>query len=79
MFRRLSPLAYSIDKSCEIDGLCRSSKYNAINPDPAKRRGLPYLPSFTVGKRRLILAADHKAWLETLKAASTNAAYRAGL
>ena len=31
---------------------------------------MPFLPSFKAGRRRLILASDHLAWLEKLRAAS---------
>jgi hypothetical protein len=64
------PLAYGIIESCRRDGTGRSTKYKAINPDPQKRDGLPFLPSFNVGRRRLILAADHQEWLEKLRNAS---------
>lgn len=67
---RAEPLAYDIPESCYRDGIGRSTKYKAINPDPDKRDGLPFLPSFTVGRRRLLLAADHREWLEKLRAAS---------
>jgi hypothetical protein len=50
--------------------LLRSTKYLAINPDPKKRAGLPFLTTFTAGRRRLMMAADHKAWLEKLKAST---------
>jgi hypothetical protein len=66
-------LAYDIATSCLKDKLCRSTKYRAISPDPEKRDGLPFLPSFTVGRRRLILESDHRAWLEQLRAASLSA------
>jgi hypothetical protein len=64
------PLAYGIIESCRLDGTGRSTKYKAINPDPQKRDGLPFLPSFNVGRRRLILAVDHQEWLEKLRNAS---------
>jgi hypothetical protein len=67
------PLAYDILESCRRDGIGRSTKYKVINPDPNKRQGLPLLKSFKVGKRRLILASDHRAWLETLAAQSGDA------
>ena len=59
------PLSYSIDRSCEIDGICRSMKYRALNPDPEHRRGLPFLRTFMVGRKRLLMADDHRAWLES--------------
>jgi hypothetical protein len=66
-------LAYDIATSCRLDGLCRSTKYKAINPDPDKREGLPFLKTFKAGKRRLMLPADHRAWLEELAAQSGGA------
>lgn len=50
-------------------GVCRSLIYKAINKDPAKRAGLPFLPSFKVGRRRLIRLARRRAWLSELEAA----------
>jgi hypothetical protein len=67
------PLSYSIDRSCEIDGICRSMKYRALNPDPEHRRGLPFLRTFMVGRKRLLMADDHRAWLEELRVASGEA------
>ena len=72
-YSKTERLAYDILESCRRDGICRSSKYQAISPDSKKRGGLPFLPSFTVGRRRLIMADDHRQWLETLRAASLNA------
>ena len=63
----VEPLAYDVPESCRRDGTGRSTKYKALNPNPAKRGGLPLLPSFTAGRRRLILAADHREWLQKLK------------
>jgi hypothetical protein len=71
---QIEPLSYDIAESCRVDDICRSLKYRAIDPDPAKRGGLPYLPTFKVGRRRLMMAADHRAWLEALRTASTSAA-----
>jgi hypothetical protein len=70
------PLAYDIPESCRLDHTGRSTKYKAISPDPAKRAGLPFLPSFTIGRRRLILAADHREWLDKLRAASLGAEHK---
>jgi hypothetical protein len=67
-------IAYGILESCRRDGTGRSTKYKAINPDPRKRDGLPFLPSFTIGRRRLILAVDHQKWLEQLRKSSLEAA-----
>ena len=67
-------IAYSILESCRRDGTGRSTKYKAINPDPRKRDGLPFLPSFTIGRRRLILAVDHQKWLDQLREGSLEAA-----
>lgn len=65
---RADALSYDVVESCLRDGICRTLKYRAVNPDATKRGGLPFFPSFTVGRRRLILATDHRAWLEELKA-----------
>ena len=43
---QLEPLAYDIPTSGHRDGIGRSTKYKAINPDPDKREGLPFLKSF---------------------------------
>jgi hypothetical protein len=67
---RPEPLAYDVLESCRLDGTGRSTKYKAINPDPRVRGEIPFLPSFTCGRRRLILAADHLEWLKQLRAAS---------
>jgi hypothetical protein len=67
---RLEPLAYDIAMSCRLDGLCRSTKYKAINPDPEKREGLPFLKTFKAGTRRLMLSVDHRAWLAELASQS---------
>ena len=64
------PLAYSLKESCAKDGLGISSKYKAIQTDPAKRGGWPFLPTVKAGRRRLVLASDHQAWLEKLRATS---------
>ena len=63
-------LAYDIQDHCRATHTGRSTTYKALNPDPAKRDGLPYLPSFHVGRRRLILVEDSLKWLAKLKAAS---------
>jgi hypothetical protein len=64
------PLAYDIAMSCQLDQICRTKKYQAINPDPSKRRGLPFLRTFKVGSKRLMTASDHREWLAELQAAS---------
>jgi hypothetical protein len=67
---RPEPLAYDIVESCRLDTISRATKYKAMHEDPAKRGGLPHLPSFTVGRKRLLWAADHREWLQKLRAAS---------
>jgi hypothetical protein len=61
--------AESPAEAAQRSNLGRSTIYKAINPDPAKRDGLPFLRSFKVGRRRLILTATRRAWLAELEAA----------
>jgi hypothetical protein len=59
--------AESVDETAHKVGLGRSIIYRALNPDPAKRDGLPFLPSLKAGKRRLIRVAARRAWLKQLE------------
>jgi hypothetical protein len=61
--------AHSVEETAHHSGVGRSTIYKAINPDPAKRDGLPFLASFTVGRRRLIRTSTRQAWLAALEAA----------
>jgi hypothetical protein len=63
-------LAHDVPSHCQITNTGRSTAYKAMNSDAGKRDGLPFLPSFTVGKRRLILVEDSREWLAKLRAAS---------
>lgn len=45
----------------------RSLIYKAINPDPARRDGLPFLPSFKIGRCRRIRTETRRAWLKQLE------------
>jgi hypothetical protein len=67
---QVQPLAYDIMGHCRATSTGRSTAYKAMNPNPDKRHGLPFLASFTVGKRRLILVEDSREWLAELRAAS---------
>jgi hypothetical protein len=69
-------LAYDIVGHCRATSTGRSTAYKAMNFDAEKRGGLPFLPSFTVGKRRLILVEDSREWLAKLKTASITEADR---
>ena len=57
----------SVEEAAHASGVGRSIIYRAINPDPAKRGGLPFLPSVKVGKRRIILRPTRRAWLRQLE------------
>jgi hypothetical protein len=59
--------AESVDEAAHNSNLGRSILYRALNPDPDKRDGLPFLPSLKVGKRRLILRETRRAWLRQLE------------
>jgi hypothetical protein len=59
--------AESVEETAHKVGLGRSIIYRALNPDPAKRDGLPFLPSLKAGKRRLIRVAARRAWLNELE------------
>jgi hypothetical protein len=59
--------AESVEDTAHKAGVGRSIIYRALNPDPAKRGGLPFLPSLKVRKRRLIRAEARRAWLRQLE------------
>jgi len=59
--------AESIEETARACGLGRTIIYQAINPDPAKRGGLPFLPSLKARKRRLVLVEVRRAWLRKLQ------------
>ncbi len=61
--------AVSVDDAARISGFCRSFLYPALNPDPAKRKGLPYLPSLKVRKARRIRLSTLRQWLANLERA----------
>lgn len=60
--------AYSVPAAQKFAGIGRNGLYLAMNPDPEKRGGLPFLPSFRVGGRRLIRGRALVAWLDELEA-----------
>jgi hypothetical protein len=62
--------AESPDQAAAACGLCRSMIYQAMNPDPAKRKGLPFLPSFKIGVSRRIRTETRRKWLADLEAAA---------
>lgn len=57
----------SVEQAAHASGISRSFIYRALSPDPAKRRGIPFLPSVKVGKRRIILRPTRRAWLRKLE------------
>lgn len=59
--------AESVEDTARKAGVGRSIIYRALNPDPMKRDGLPYLPSLKVGKRRLIRSEARRTWLKRLE------------
>jgi hypothetical protein len=59
--------AESVEETARATGLGRTTIYKAINPDPAKRDGLPFLPSVKVRNRRLIRTEVRRAWLQKLE------------
>jgi hypothetical protein len=62
----------SPDVTAHLCGVCRTIIYRAINPDPAKRGGLPFLPSLKIGGARRIRREARLKWLADLETA-TNA------
>ena len=58
-----APLTVTVSEAVRLSSICRTNLYAAMSPDPAKRRGLPHLPSFAFGRRRLIRFKALKAWL----------------
>jgi hypothetical protein len=63
----IEPDAESVEATARAIGLCRTVLYQALNPNAAKRNGLPLLPSFKVGRRRLIRREARQAWLKQLE------------
>ena len=55
--------ACSVDIAAQKAGLGRVMLYRAISDDREYRKGLPFLPSLKVGKRRLIRVAALREWL----------------
>jgi excisionase family DNA binding protein len=53
------PLATSIAGAAKLASVCRSKIYDAIRDDKLK--------SFKLGRRRLIMVADLKAFLDSLR------------
>jgi hypothetical protein len=64
----IEPLAVDIPTACRMTGVGRSMVYMALNPNSSKRAGLPFLPSFKVGKLRRITMPNLKAWVADLAA-----------
>jgi hypothetical protein len=64
----IEPLAVDIPTACRMTGVGRSMVYMALNPNSSKRDGLPFLPSFKVGKLRRITMPNLKAWVAELAA-----------
>jgi hypothetical protein len=61
--------ALSPEDAARVAGLSRSFLYQALNYDPAKRKGLPHLKSFKVGKARRIRLCTLRQWLADLERA----------
>jgi hypothetical protein len=59
--------AKNVQQTAENCGVCPSIIWRAISPDPAIRKGLPYLPSLKIFRRRLIRTEATKQWLEELE------------
>jgi hypothetical protein len=69
--------AESVENTAHKTGVGRSILYLAMHPDPARRRGIPFLPSLKIGKRRLVRAEARREWLrqlEELESASAKSA-----
>jgi hypothetical protein len=62
--------AESPEQAAHACGVGRSTIYLAMSPDPAKRKGLPFLPSFKIGQLRRIRAETRRQWLKDLEAAA---------
>ena len=66
--------ATSVEVTAHLCGVGRSTIYEAINPDPAKRKGLPFLRSFKVKTARRISRDARLEWLAALEARTEQAA-----
>jgi hypothetical protein len=64
------PDAASPEVTAHLCGVCRTIIYRAINPDPAKRGALPFLPSLKIGASRRIRREARLQWLSDLEAAA---------
>ena len=56
------------------NGFGRTLAWQAANPDPAHRRGLPFLPTFKVGGCRLVRLDTGDRWLRDLEQAAVDEA-----
>ena len=66
----------TVKETARAVGVCPAMIWSALSPDPSKRRGLPFLPSFKVGRRRLVRPAARRAWVQALEAAQVAEAER---
>ena len=64
----------TVDDTARVAGICRTTVYRAMNPDPRYRNGLPFLASIKLGKCRRIRVATLRDWLAELEAASQRSA-----
>jgi hypothetical protein len=67
------PDAETPEQTAQACGVCRSIIYRAMSPDPAKRKGLPLLPSMKIGMLRRIRIEARRKWLEELEAQTRQA------
>jgi hypothetical protein len=53
----------SVDEATHLANIGRTKLYQAMNPDPRYRAGLPFLPSIKIGKARRLRMQTLRAWL----------------
>jgi hypothetical protein len=57
----------TVEDAARVAGFSRTFLYQALNPDPECRNGLPYLASLKAGKARRIRLPTLRQWLAALE------------
>jgi hypothetical protein len=63
--------AERLEHWARANGIGRTLAWQAAHPDPDYRRGLPFLPTFTLGRCRLVRIETANEWLRELERSAT--------